>query len=298
MPMELRVLKYFLVVAQEGNITGAAARLHVGQPTLSRQLKELEQELGQQLFVRQSHGITLTEAGHQLRVYAKEMVAISDKIERDFALMATRPMGDIYIGGIDGYLAEGAHVARLAQDRCINAVVRYTSCSSSDALVLLDRGLVDLAIVSQAVNVERYETLVFTSNCHWVALMRNDHPLATKATIEAADLRQQPLLMYEQITKTQHVNNTLADWFGEGFWELNVVATSNLTTALVAFVREGLGILPTWERIASLMGPDLVTVPLAPELMAQGILAWRKDRPLSQAASCYLSLIREVVSES
>lgn len=90
--MELRVLRYFLVVAQEGNISNAAKRLHIGQPTLSRQLKELESELGQKLFVRQAHGVRLTEAAEHLRTSAKEMVTISDKIEQDFAHMATRPL--------------------------------------------------------------------------------------------------------------------------------------------------------------------------------------------------------------
>ena len=96
--MELRVLKYFLMVAQEGNITNAAARLHIGQPTLSRQLKELEQELGQKIFVRQAHGIRLTGEGQLLRQYAQEIAAISDKIDHDFTALRTKPLGDIYVG--------------------------------------------------------------------------------------------------------------------------------------------------------------------------------------------------------
>ena len=157
--MELRVLRYFLLAAQEGSITNAATRLHVGQPTLSRQLKDLEKELGQQLFVRQAHGIRLTEAGEQLRHSAKEMIAISDKIERDFAVMATRPIGDVYIGGIDGYLKVGARLAHIARERGVNTVTHYTSCSSPDAIALLDRGLIDFAIVSPTVRVDRFETI-------------------------------------------------------------------------------------------------------------------------------------------
>lgn len=294
--MELRVLKYFLMVAQEGNITNAAARLHIGQPTLSRQLKELQQELGQELFVRQAHGIKLTEAGEQLRTHAKEMIAISDKIEQDFALMATRPLGDVYIGGIDGYLVEGAGLARLAQERGISSTVHYTSCGSADALALLDRGLIDFAIVSQIVRTDRYDSIRLLSKCRWVALTSTSNPLATKAHLTAEDLVHEPLLMYDNVLKAPHEVNNLAQWFGGNFTELNVAATSNLTTALNAFARVGLGTLLTWEHIASISGQDMAIIPLYPEVTAQGILVRRKDRPLSKAASSYLSLIEELMT--
>ncbi|MBQ9315674.1 MAG: LysR family transcriptional regulator [Atopobiaceae bacterium] len=290
--MELRVLRYFLLVAQEGSITNAATRLHVGQPTLSRQLKDLEKELGQKLFTRQAHGIRLTEAGEQLRMSAKEMVAISEKIEQDFALMATRPLGDVYIGGVDGYLKEGARLAHIARKRGVNTVMHYTSCSSPDAIALLDRGLIDFAIVSQTVRVDRFETIHLSSTCRWVALMRNDNPLASREYLTAADLAREPLLMYDNALKAPSDLNDLAQWFGDAFAELNVVATSNLTTALGAYAREGLGILLTWEHIATVSSPDMTIVPLSPSLVAQGILAWRKDRPLSKAAANYLSLMR------
>jgi DNA-binding transcriptional LysR family regulator len=294
--MELRVLKYFLVVAQEGNITNAAARLHIGQPTLSRQLKELQQKLGQELFVRQAHGIKLTEAGEQLRTHAKEMVTISEKIEHDFALMAKRPLGDVYFGGIESYLEEGAQIARIARERGINATVHYTSCGSPDALVLLDRGLIDFAVVSQTVRVDRYESFQFAKRCQWVALVHVDHPLASKEYLTAAELAKEPLLMYDRALKAPYELNNLAQWFGDSFSELNVAATSNLTTALVAYAREGLGIMLCWDCIDNISGHNLAIVPLSPELEAQGVLVWRKDRPLSKAASSYLSLIKEAMT--
>ena len=294
--MELRVLRYFLVVAQEGNITNAAALLHIGQPTLSRQLKDLEQELGQPLFVRQSHGIKLTEAGEQLRTHAKEMVTISDKIERDFALMAKRPLGDIYIGGIESYLQEGARFAHIAQERGVSTAVHYTSCSSVEALTLLDRGLIDFAIVSQAVRVDRYETIRFAKKCKWVALLRIDNPLAAKECLTAADLAKEPLLMYDRALKAPYELNNLAQWFGDKFSELNVIATSNLTTALVAFAREGLGVMLCWDRIEPISNRSLAVVPLSPELSAQGVLVRRKDRPLSKAAESFLTLIKELMA--
>ena len=293
--MELRVLKYFLVVAQEGNITNAAAQLHIGQPTLSRQLKELEQELGQKLFVRQAHGIRLTEAGQSLRLSAKEMVAISDKIEQDFALMATNPLGDVYISGIGGYLGESARLVRFAQERNLMTTVHYTSCCSSDALAMLDRGLVDFAIVSQIVKIDHYEVIRFAKKGQWIALMRVDNPLATKERLFVEDLVQEPLVMYDQALNTPHEYNSLAQWFGDSFSRLNIVATSNLTAALIALAQEGLGTLLTWESIASISTHDMAIVPLYPELPAQGALVWHKDRPLSPAAARYLSLLKELL---
>lgn len=293
--MELRVLKYFLVVAQEGNITNAATRLHIGQPTLSRQLKELEQELGQKLFVRQAHGIRLTEAGQNLRLSAKEMVAISDKIEQDFALMATNPLGDIYIGGIDGYLGEGAKLMRIGLERNLGATVRYTSCCSSDALTMLDRGLIDFAIVSQIVRIDHYEAIRFAKKGQWIALMRADNPLATKERLVVEDLAQEPLVMYDQALKTPYEYNSLAQWFGDSFPRLNIVATSNLTAALIALAQEGIGTLLTWESIATISTHDMAIIPLCPELAIRGALVWHKDRPLSPAATRYLSLLKELL---
>lgn len=294
--MELRVLKYFLVVAQEGNITNAAARLHIGQPTLSRQLKELEQELGQKLFVRQAHGIRLTEAGETLRVSAKEMAAISEKIERDFALAASRPLGDVYVGGIDSYLLENARFMRIARERGINSTIQYTSCGSADALALLDRGLIDFAIVSQIVRVDRYHTLECARKSKWVAVLRRDNPLATQEELTAADLMHEPLLMYENALKAPYELNNLAQWFGNSFSALNIVATSNLTAALLAFASEGLGIMLSWDRIDPFNGENMKAIPLSPELPAQGVLVWRKDRMLSQAALSCLSLIKELMA--
>ena len=162
--MELRVLKYFLVVAQEGNITNAAARLHIGQPTLSRQLKELQQELGQELFVRQAHGIKLTEAGEQLRTHAKEMVTISEKIEQDFALMAKRPLGDVYFGGIESYLEEGAQIARIARERGIRQVeLEYIEGNDRGRALYEKLGFVQVAEHPDAVRLKdgSFRKLVF-----------------------------------------------------------------------------------------------------------------------------------------
>lgn len=293
--MELRVLKYFLMVAQEGNITNAASRLHIGQPTLSRQLKELEQELGQKLFVRQAHGVRLTGEGQLLRQYAQEMTAISDKIDHDFAALRTKPLGDIYVGGIDVSLVSGVKLMCTLREERPDLIIHYRSCCSSDALELLDRGLLDFAVVSQQARVSQYETLRVTPPYRWVAVMRHDNPLAQKASVSVQDLEGSPLLMYDQALKTPHDLNNLAQWFGEDFSRLNVVATSNLSVALYCFASEGMGVLLTWENSMNITNHDLASVPLEPTIEAWAQLVWRKDRPLSPAAACALDIARAKV---
>jgi DNA-binding transcriptional LysR family regulator len=223
------------------------------------------------------------------------MVAISDKIEQDFALMATNPLGDIYIGGIDGYLGEGAKLMRIGLERNLGATVHYTSCCSSDALTMLDRGLIDFAIVSQIVRIDHYEAIRFAKKGQWIALMRADNPLATKERLVVEDLAQEPLVMYDQALKTPYEYNSLAQWFGDSFPRLNIVATSNLTAALISLAQEGIGTLLTWESIATISTHDMAIIPLCPELAARGALVWHKDRPLSPAATRYLSLLKELL---
>jgi DNA-binding transcriptional LysR family regulator len=290
--MELRVLRYFLTVAQEGNITNAATRLHVGQPTLSRQLKELEQELGQKLFVRQAHGIRLTGEGQLLRQYAQEMVEISDKIDHDFTALRTKPLGDIYVGGIDASLVSGAKLMCILREERPDLIIHFRSCCSSDALELLDRGLLDFAIVSQLARVAQYETLRIAAACRWAAVMRRDNPLAQKATVTAQDLERSPLLMHDQALRAPHDLNNLAQWFGGDFSHLNVVATSNLSAALYSFAGEGMGVLLTWGSPMNTKNYNIVSVPLEPTIEAWALLVWHKDRPLSPAAACALDIAR------
>lgn len=286
--MELRVLKYFLVVAQEGNITNAASRLHIGQPTLSRQLKELEQELGQKLFVRQAHGVRLTGEGQLLRQYAQEMTDISDKISQDFATMRTKPLGDIYAGGIDVNLAAGARLMRAIRDERPDLVFHYRSCCSSDALTLLDRGLLDFALVSHQARLASYESIRITPIYRWGAAMRSDHPLAQRASLRADDLEDVPLLMYDQAIKAPLESNNLAQWFGGDFSRLNIAATSNLSAALQSFAHEDMGVLLTWENSDYVHAHDMVFVPLEPAVDAWAAIVWRKDQRLSHAAACAL----------
>ena len=291
--MELRVLNYFLVVAQEGNITTAAARLHVGQPTLSRQLKELEQELGQRLFVRQAHGIRLTDEGQHLRQYAKEMIELADKVEQDFKVMRNHPMGDVFYGWIDVFLETGAQVISKIRSEHPDIVFHYHSCSSSDALIMLDRGLLDFVIVSEYVSIRQYHSIQLREDCAWIAFTRTDNPLARKTSVSVQDLVGEPLLMHDQTLKRASSKNNIVRWFGGDFSRLKVVITSNLASALNTFAHEGLGTLCTLDGLAYTGWDDMIALPFEPRIVSHTYVAYRKDRVLSTAASYVLELLRQ-----
>lgn len=294
--MELRVLTYFVTVAEEGNISTAAALLHVGQPTLSRQLKELERELGQKLFVRQSHGIKLTEAGELLRDYAIQMVDLSRKVRHDFAIMLDTPMGDVNLGGIGGchnrWLAQ---IMREAREEYPSIIFHYSVENVASAITKLDRGAVDFVVVGQPIHDERYESLALPHEEEWVAYMREDNPLATKASLTPSDLAHQPLVMFEQVMNGADDSTNLPAWFGEHYAHLTVAATSNVTYVNCAFAEEGLGTFIVREEIARSIGDasGMVIRPLNPPLRSRMTLVWYKGRVLRPAAAQLLALIKE-----
>ncbi len=294
--MELRVLNYFLVVAQESNITTAAARLHIGQPTLSRQLKDLERELGQSLFVRQSHGIRLTEEGRLLQSYATQMVELANRVERDFASMSLepKPLGEVRLGGIDAYFDLLAEFSKLARDEQPTLTIHYSPCSATDALALVDHGLLDFALVSSQANLSHYATLEMPRSWSWIAYMREDHPLANKDKITREDLAGQSLLTYDQALKAPFEDDVVAAWLGEDFSNVTIAATSNLSSMLRGFASEGLGILLTWGRPREAPEPGMAVVPLDPPIEERGVIAWAQDRPLTDAAAYMLEKGRQL----
>lgn len=288
--MELRVLRYFLAIAEEGNITSASARLHVGQPTLSRQIKDLERELGQPLVERQSHGVRLTTEGQLLRGYAEEMVEIADRVLAEFGAMRNKPLGDVYIGGAEtDQLRSLAAPIRRARASQPTMRVHFTAGNLADLASKLDRGLIDFAILSQPANLSKYETIDLPVQESWVVYTRQDSPLARKKKLTRDDLAGEPLIMSEQVASKRAAGNNVAEWFGDAFDQLNIVATFNLMYGAAAFAKEGLGSLLTWDKLVSV--PDegeLVSIPLEPPLYSWLALAWPRDRQLSPAAKHFL----------
>ncbi|WP_026908793.1 LysR family transcriptional regulator [Paucisalibacillus globulus] len=296
--MELRVLRYFLTVAREGNITGAANLLHITQPTLSRQLKDLEQELGTKLFNRSSHSIILTNEGMLLRKRAEEIIYLVDKLEAEFSSMEETISGDIYIGG--GETDAMKQVARVAKDLQLKyPSIRFHlySGNEDDVTERLDRGLLDFGILIQPANISKYNYINIPAKDVWGVIMKNDSPLAFKESIQAADLLHVPLICSQQVLKETFSKNEFADWFGEDFNTLNIVSTYNLAYNASIMVKEGIGYAITLDKIVDTSSnSNLCFLPLEPRLESGLSIVWKKHQVFSTAADKFLKEIQEKLS--
>lgn len=288
--MDIRVLRYFLAVAREETINGAANYLHVSQPTLSRQLMDLEEELGKQLFIRGNRRITLTEAGLFLRRRAQEIVDLADKTEEEFRTPDEVVSGEVYIGGGETKAMQLlAQVARELQIK--NPQIRYHlySGNGDDVTERLDKGLLDFGVLIEPVDVSKYDFIHLPAKDVWGVLMRRDSALAEKETITAADLADIPLLLSRQ----SMVKPMFSQWLGCNVTELNVVATYNLLYNVSIMVEEGIGYAVTLDRIINTSGDSsLCFRPLSPRLDAGLVVVWKKYQVFSRAAEKFLQRIQ------
>jgi len=298
--MEFRVLRYFLTVAREGSITKAAEFLHITQPTLSRQLKDLEQELGKKLFIRSSHSVVLTDEGMILRKRAEEIVAMMDKLEAEFSSMEETISGDVYIGG--GETEAMKQIARVAKDvqfRYPNIQYHLYSGNEDDVTERLDKGLLDFGILIQPADVSKYNHINIPAKDVWGVVMRKDSPLAFKDTIQAVDLLNVPLICSRQAMKQTFSKNELADWFGEDFDKLNVVTTYNLAYNAAIMVDEGIGYAITLDKIVNTSSDsNLCFRPLEPRLESGLNIVWKKHQVFSAAADVFLKEMQAEFSKS
>ncbi|WP_219836938.1 LysR family transcriptional regulator [Paenibacillus sp. R14(2021)] len=292
--MEVRVLRYFLTVAREGSITAAADFLHLTQPTLSRQLKDLEQALGKKLFIRSSHSIVLTDEGMLLRKRAEEIVDMVDKLEAEFSSMEETISGDIYIGG--GETEAMKLIARVIKELQFSYPnIRYHlySGNEDDVTERLDKGLLDFGILIQPAEVSKYNYINIPAKDVWGVIMREDSPLAWKAAIQPADLRNVPLICSRQAMKQTFSKNEFSDWFGEDFGKLNVVATYNLAYNAAIMVKEGIGYAITLDKIVDTSrDSNLCFKFLQPKLESGLSMVWKKHQVFSAAADLFLKEIQ------
>lgn len=296
--MELRVLRYFLTVAREGSITGAAHVLNVTQPTLSRQLKDLEQELGKKLFIRSSHRINLTEEGMLLRKRAEEIVTMVDKLETEFSSMEDTISGDVYIGGGEtDIMREIARVAKELQESYPNIRYHLYSGNEDDVTERLDRGLLDFGILIQPADISKYNYYNIPGKDVWGVVMRKDSPLALKETIRPEDLLKVPLICSRQAMKRTYSKNEFADWFGEDFDRLNIVTTYNLAYNAAIMVEEGIGYAITLDKIVNTSSEsNLCFIPLEPRLESSLDIVWKKHQVFSAAGDLFLKAIQDKFS--
>ena len=288
--MELRVLRYFLTVAQEENITRAAEALHMTQPTLSRQLSQLEEELGARLFERGARRITLTDAGLLLRRRAQELLALAGKTERELAAQGAPLAGEISLGC--GVLESVRVLARLMGGfSALNPGVSFElfTGTADEIRERMDRGLTDVGLLLEPVSMDSYEFIRLGVRESWMAVMRPDDPLAAQESVTAADLARRELIM----PLREAVKNELASWFGELYPSLRIRYTSNISTNAAILAQKGFGILVVIAgSLPFLDASKLVMRPLSPALCSSSILAWKRGVPLSRAAESFIEYAR------
>ena len=293
--MEIRVLRYFLAVARERNITGAANYLHLTQPTLSRQIHDLEEELGQQLLIRKSHRVELTPEGVLLRKRAEEINAMVDKTEAEFASMEDTVSGDIYIGS--GETQAIRQIAELIKDlgeAYPNIHYHLHSGNAEDVTERLDKGLLDFGILIQPADLTKYDYLDLPARDRWGVIMRKDSPLAEKEAIEKNELLEIPLLCSRQVVGSRHSENKFAEWFGTDYEKLNIVATYNLMYNAAILVEAGVGYALTLDKLANTSEDSVLCFrPLRPELESGLNVVWKKYQVFSPAAELFLKTLKE-----
>ncbi len=288
--MEIRTLRYFLAVAREENMTRAAEYLHVTQPTLSKQIQSLEEELGKKLFLRHSFRIELTEEGILLRKRAEDLISMADKILGEFTALDDVTGGDVYFG-----LAESWQIRYLAREiqqfKEIYPGLRYHISSGDTEQVTekLDKGVLDFAVLAEEPDAGKYHHLTFPEADVWGLVMPASHPLARKEAIVADDLAGLPLFCSEQGWKRD-----IPRWCGDRMEELHLEGSFRLPYNASLFVREGLGFLLTFDRLID-TGPEsgLAFRPLAPKLETNIHLIWKKYQVFTPIAERLLAGLRE-----
>ena len=297
--MEIRTLRYFLAVAREGSITRAANFLHLTQPTLSRQMQDLEQELGRQLLIRKSHRGDLTPEGVLLRKRAEEIVAMVDKTEAEFIALEDTISGDIYIGsGETRGLCPIADLIRQLRAECPGIRYHLHSGNAQDVTDRLDKGLLDFGILIQPADIAKYDTLSLPAKDVWGVLMRRDSPLAQKEYIEKADLMELPLICSRQVITPHPGENAFADWFGEDFGKLDIAVNYNLVYNAALLVEAGVGYAITLDGLANTSeSSKLCFRPLWPRLESGLDIVWKKYQVFSPAAELFLSRLREKIEQ-
>ncbi len=288
--MELRVLRYFIEVAREGSITGAARSLHISQPTLSKQLKELESELGCKLFVRGNYNVHLTEEGILLRKRAEDILDMTDRTIEEFQSLNDVTGGEVRIGCAESELIH--HLAGAIKDfRLQYPGLRFHITSGDTRVVVndLEQGLSDFAVIVEPPDLTRYNYLSLPGGDTWGLLMRTDNPLAQKLKIAPQDLKGVPL-----ISSPQSLRVDLPRWCGEAVDQLNMVGTVNLFYNGSVFVKEGLGCLLVFDRLADVSEESgLCFRPLTPKLETKMYIIWKKYQVFSPIAERLVEFLKE-----
>ena len=281
----------FLAIAREENITRAAQMLHVTQPTLSRQIMQLEEELGVKLFVRSNHNIILTEAGMLLKRRAQELVALADKTKRDFRHKAEELAGEIAIGSGE-FLSTSVFSRMMGSFRQEHPLVRYQiySGNADNIRDSIERGLLDLGVMTEPVDIRKYDFVPMPLNEIWGVLVRTDSELAEREAVRPEDLAGVPLIT----SAGDFVQSTFGKWFGPLYDRINIVATGNLLYNEAMLAESGMGVVLCIRLNCTYQ--NLRFIPLAPALETNTVLAWKKDQVFAPATAAFIDYARQYLS--
>lgn len=291
--MEIRVLRYFLETAREGNMTRAAERLFISQPTMSKQLKELEQELGTKLFIRSNYNIKLTEAGMLLRDRAEDILSLMDKTLEEFRSLEEINSGDIFVGALESEtMSLFAETVRDLQKMYPRIRCNIYSGNLDDVCERLDKGLLDFAIVMSYVDLSKYNYLKLPMKDSWGVLMRKDDPLAGKDRFEISDLAGLPL-----ICSRQWIDREVPEWFGSDSKRINITATYNLVYNGSVMVKAGMGYAVILDKLVSTGDDsDLIFKPLSGVPQTEMYVIWRKYQTFTPVAKLLMEELKARLS--
>lgn len=288
--MDIRILQYFLAVAREESITRAAEALHMTQPPLSRQLKDLENEIGKQLLIRGSKKVTLTEDGMLLRKRAEEMVALMEKTRAELSSFDKTIGGEIHMGS--GETEAVSTIAKVAKDlQREYPLIRYHIYSGDAEHITerLDKGLIDFGLLVEPFDIEKYDFIRLPVKDTWGVLMQKDSPLAEKDSICAEDLWDKPLIISHQTS----LSNEMIAWLKRDISQLNIVATYDLLYNASRFVKMGFGYAVALDKLINTSGDsNLCFRPLYPTQEAGLCIVWKKYQVFSRAAEQFLRRIQ------
>ncbi|NBJ93565.1 LysR family transcriptional regulator [Parablautia muri] len=289
--MDIRVLQYFLAVAREESITKAAEALCMTQPPLSRQLKDLEEELGKQLLIRGSKKVTLTEDGILLRKRAEELVDLMEKTKAELTSSHENINGEIYIGcGETESISFLAQAAKNLQKKYPLIHYHIYSGDAERVMEKLDKGLIDFGLLVGQVDIRKYDSIRLPVKDTWGVLMRKDSPLAEKEAVTPKDLWDKPLIISHQTS----INNEMFSWLQTDISKLNIVATYDLVYNAAQFVKKGFGYVIALDKLINTTGEsNLSFKPLFPPLRAELYIVWKKYQILSRASNMFLRQLQE-----
>ena len=286
--MEIRVLRYFLMTAREENITRAAELLHITQPTLSRQMMQLEEELGTKLFRRDNHSIRLTEDGMLLKRRAQELVQLADSVEKEFRHSKEEMSGTISIGsGETGSMQELAEIIRDFQEKYPLVQYDLYTATADEIKERLDKGLLDIGLLTEPVDIMKYSFIRMKRKEKWGILVRRDSKLAEKTSIGPSDLLDVPVFLAHRAL----VKNEIEGWFGDYYDQVQIAGTYNLINNAAVMVRNHIGVAFCFQLQSQF--DDLTYIPIEPQIETGAVIVWKKAQIVSRTTHQFISFLKE-----